>query len=101
MVNENPELINKIERKITDIVNKYLTTSTYNYTDLKNQIILELYPYINELTQASAISPCCFSIRYSPCIGIKYFGLIILNIHFNSSSLAWPEVWTSLNVLLV
>ncbi len=50
MVNENPELINKIERKITDIVNKYLTTSTYNYTDLKNQIILELYPYINELT---------------------------------------------------
>ena len=50
MVNENPELINKIERKITDIVNKYLTTSTYNYTDLKNQIFLELYPYINELT---------------------------------------------------
>ena len=51
MVNENPELINKIERKITDIVNKYLTTSTYNYTDLKNQIILELYPYINELDE--------------------------------------------------
>lgn len=50
MVNENPELINKIERKITDIVNKFLSTSTYNYTDLKNQIILELYPYINELT---------------------------------------------------
>lgn len=50
MVNENPELINKIERKISDIVNKFLTTSTYNYTDLKNQIILELYPYINELT---------------------------------------------------
>ncbi len=50
MVNENPELINKIERKITEIVNKFLSTSTYNYTDLKNQIILELYPYINELT---------------------------------------------------
>lgn len=50
MVNENPELISKIERKISDIVNKFLTTSTYNYTDLKNQIILELYPYINELT---------------------------------------------------
>lgn len=50
MVNENPELINKIERKISDIVNKFLSSSTYNYTDLKNQVILELYPYINELT---------------------------------------------------
>lgn len=50
MVNENPELINKIERKITEIVTKFLNTSTYNYTDLKNQVILELYPYINELT---------------------------------------------------
>lgn len=50
MVNENPELINKIERKITEIVNKFLSVSIYNYTDLKNQIILELYPYINELT---------------------------------------------------
>ena len=50
MVNENPELISKIEHKITDIVTKYFNTSPYNYTDLKNQIILELYPYINELT---------------------------------------------------
>ncbi len=50
MVNENPELISKIERKITDVVNNYLSNSTYNYTDLKNQIILELYPFINELT---------------------------------------------------
>lgn len=50
MVNENPELISKIEHKITDIVNGFLTKSTYNYTDLKNQIILDLYPYINELT---------------------------------------------------
>jgi len=50
MVNENPELINKIERKISDIVNKALLSSTYNYTDLKNTIILELYPYINALT---------------------------------------------------
>ena len=50
MVNENPELINKIEHKITDIVNGFLSKSTYNYTDLKNQIILELYPFINDLT---------------------------------------------------
>lgn len=50
MVNENPELISKIEHKITEIVNKTLSNSTYSYTDLKNQIILELYPFINELT---------------------------------------------------
>ncbi len=50
MVNENPELISKIEHKITDIVTKFFKTTTYSYTDLKNQIILELYPFINELT---------------------------------------------------
>ncbi len=50
LVNENQELMNKIERKISDTVNNFLKTSLYNYTDLKNQIILELLPYINELT---------------------------------------------------
>ena len=33
-----------------DIVTDYLTNNAYNYTDLKNQIIFELLPYINELT---------------------------------------------------
>ena len=50
MVNENGELINQIERKVTHIVNSTLERNTYNYTDLKNQIILELYPFISELT---------------------------------------------------
>ncbi len=50
LVNENQELMNKIEHKIGDIVNNFLRTSLYNYTDLKNQIILELLPFINELT---------------------------------------------------
>lgn len=50
MVNENGELINKIERKVTYIVNTALENNTYNYTDLRNQIILELHPYISELT---------------------------------------------------
>ena len=50
MVNKNPELISKIEKKITEVVNTFLSSSTYNYTDLKNQIILELYPFINDLT---------------------------------------------------
>ncbi|MBE6156477.1 MAG: ribonuclease J [Firmicutes bacterium] len=50
LVNENQELMNKIEHKISEIVNNFLKNSLYNYTDLKNQVILELLPYINELT---------------------------------------------------
>lgn len=50
MVNENQELMNKIEHKISYIVNDYLSKSIYSYTDLKNQIIFELLPYINEAT---------------------------------------------------
>ena len=50
MVNENQELMNKIETKISQIVYDYLSKSIYSYTDLKNQIIFELLPYINELT---------------------------------------------------
>ena len=49
LVNENTGLINKIENKVTEIVNHTIKNS-YNYIDLKNQIILELNPFINELT---------------------------------------------------
>lgn len=50
LVNENQELMQKIERKIADVANNFLAKSPYTYTDLKNQIILELLPYINSLT---------------------------------------------------
>ena len=50
MVNESQELMNRIENKITSIVSDYLSKSIYSYTDLKNQIIFELLPYINDLT---------------------------------------------------
>lgn len=50
LVNENADLIKEIETKITEIVNETLTRNDYNYTDLKNQIILELHPFISELT---------------------------------------------------
>ena len=50
LVNENQELIQKIEQKIADVTNGYLLKNPYNYTDLKNQIILELLPFINNLT---------------------------------------------------
>ena len=49
LVNENAGLINKIENKVTEIVTRTIKNS-YNYVDLKNQIILELNPFINELT---------------------------------------------------
>ena len=49
LVNENTGLINKIENKVTEIVNRTIKNS-YNYIYLKNQIILELNPFINELT---------------------------------------------------
>ncbi|NLL01873.1 MAG: ribonuclease J [Mollicutes bacterium] len=49
LINENAELISKIETKVTEIVTNTIKT-TYNYLDLKNQIILELNPFINSLT---------------------------------------------------
>lgn len=50
LVNENQELMQKIEKKISEIVTGFLAKSPYTYTDLKNQIILELLPFINSLT---------------------------------------------------
>ena len=49
-VNENTALINKIEEKISEIVNNYLAENHYNFVDLKNIIILELNPFINNIT---------------------------------------------------
>ena len=51
LVNENADLILSISKKIEAIATKYLQSNVkYNYIDLKNQIILELNPFINELT---------------------------------------------------
>ena len=50
LVNENQELMQKIEKKISEVVNSFLAKSPYSYTDLKNQFILELLPFINNLT---------------------------------------------------
>lgn len=64
MVNENQELINQIEKKISDIVNNFLEKNTYSYTDLRNTIILELHPFINELTgRRPIILPVIMEIR--------------------------------------
>ena len=50
LVNENADLIQKIERKVSEIVKNSLSSNAYSYTDLRNQIILELHPFISELT---------------------------------------------------
>ena len=55
LVNENTDLIKDIENKITDIVNTELDKKVYNFLDLKNQIIIELHPYISELTGRNPI----------------------------------------------
>ena len=49
LVNENAELIKNIEDKVNSVVRESLKNG-YSYVDLKNQIILELSPFINELT---------------------------------------------------
>jgi len=49
LVNENGELIHEIELKVAEIVKNSLSNG-YNYINLKNQIILELNPFINNLT---------------------------------------------------
>ena len=49
LVNENGELIHEIELKVAEIVKNSLSNG-YSYINLKNQIILELNPFINNLT---------------------------------------------------
>ena len=64
LVNENTELINQIEKRTTEIVTKFLSENPYSYTDLKNQIILELHPFINNLTgRRPIVLPVIMEIR--------------------------------------
>ena len=50
LVNENEELIHKIENKAEQIIKNDLQDTKINYTSLKNNITEQLYPFINELT---------------------------------------------------
>ncbi len=66
MVNENADLIEKIEKKVTSIVRDSFSKGNYSYTDLKNQIILDLSPYINALTgRHPMILPVIMEVRQS------------------------------------
>ena len=50
LVNENEELIHKIENKAETIIKSELTNPKTTFQSLKNDITEELYPFINELT---------------------------------------------------
>ena len=66
MVNENQALINQIENKISEIVKEFLSNNTYSYSDLKNQVILELHPFISELTgRRPIILPVIMEVKQS------------------------------------
>lgn len=66
MVNENASLIDKIEKKVTSIVRESFSKGSYSYTDLKNQIIFDLSPYISALTgRHPMILPVIMEVRQS------------------------------------
>ena len=50
LVNENEELLKKIENRASEVIEKELKNKKFNYTDLKNQIINEISPFILETT---------------------------------------------------
>lgn len=50
LVNENEELIHKIENKAEQIIKADLLDPRSTYTNLKNDITEQLYPFIIELT---------------------------------------------------
>ena len=50
LVNENEELLKEIENKAYETIIKELKNKKFNYTDLKNQIINEVSPFILEKT---------------------------------------------------
>ena len=50
LVNENEELLKSIENKASETITKELKNKKFNYSDLKNQIINEVSPFILEKT---------------------------------------------------
>lgn len=50
LVNENEELLKKIETLATNIISKKLNDKNATFNDIKNQLTVELTPYILELT---------------------------------------------------
>jgi ribonuclease J len=64
MVNENAELLKKIETFAEKIILKKLEEPSVTYNDIKGELTLELFPYIQELTgRKPIILPVVLDIR--------------------------------------
>ena len=50
LVNENEELLKEIENKAFEVIVKELKNKKFNYTELKNQIVNEISPFIMDRT---------------------------------------------------
>lgn len=50
LVNENEELLKEIENKAFEVIVKELKNKKFNYTELKNQIVNEISPFIMDKT---------------------------------------------------
>ena len=50
LVNENEELIKRIEKEATNVINEKLKDKKATFTDIKNQLSLDLIPFIMNLT---------------------------------------------------
>jgi len=50
LVNENEELINMIQKKSENIINKELTKKTFNFNEIKSNLITELMPMLDSET---------------------------------------------------
>ena len=50
LVNENEELITMIEKKAQNIINKELTKKTFNFNEIKSNLITELMPILDSET---------------------------------------------------
>ena len=50
LVNENEDLIKKIEKEATNVISEKLKDNKATFTDIKNQLSLDLIPFIMNLT---------------------------------------------------
>lgn len=64
VVNENQELLSNIQNKVRSIMNSELLKHSFNITDLKNRLILELNSYIIDTTgRRPIIMPMIFDMK--------------------------------------
>lgn len=64
VVNENQELLSNIQNKVRSIINSELLKHSFNITDLKNRLILELNSYIIDTTgRRPIIMPMIFDMK--------------------------------------